>query len=99
MRFNVRVRRAAEADIRGAEGWYNEQRNGLGIEFRAEVLSILHRLEQTPFIYVEAYRDVRRAPVHRFPYLVWFRVRDETVQVLGCSHSRQHQRTILQRFQ
>ena len=99
MSFNVRVRRAAEADIREAEGWYNEQRPGLGAEFRAEVLSILYRLEETPFIYAEAYRDVRRAPVHRFPFLVWYRIRGESTQVLGCSHSRQHQRALYQRFQ
>ncbi|MGB0956454.1 MAG: type II toxin-antitoxin system RelE/ParE family toxin [Panacagrimonas sp.] len=99
MSFNVRVRRAAEADIREAEGWYNEQRHGLGAEFRAEVFSILHRLEQTPFIYVQAYRNVRRAPVHRFPYLVWYRIRGNSIQVLGCSHSRQHHAAMFQRFQ
>lgn len=99
MTYHVRVRHAAEADILEAEDWYNEQRSGLGGEFRSEVVGLLYRLVDTPLIYVRAYRDVRRAPVRRFPYLVWYRVSGYSVQVLACSHHRQDQRAILPRFQ
>jgi plasmid stabilization system protein ParE len=87
--FHLQVRRAAELDIAQAKAWYETQRTGLGTQFQAEISHAFSILEETPFIYPVVYRDVRRAIVHRFPYLIWYRIIDEQVIVLACSHARQ----------
>lgn len=89
MSFVVHVRRAAELDVAEAQLWYEAQRNGLGAEFHSEVSQVIDRLAETPLIYQIAHRDVRRAIVHRFPYLIWYRVLGEEVTVLACTHGRQ----------
>ena len=89
MNFVVKVRRAAELDVAAAQLWYETQQSGLGAEFHSEVSQIIDRLTETPFIYQTAYRDVRRAIVRRFPYLIWYRVLGEVVTVLACTHGRQ----------
>lgn len=99
MTYRVRVRRAAEADIQQVEDWYDEQQPGLGSDLRSEVITLLKRLGDTPLIYEQAYGEVRRAPVRRFPLLVWYRVTGDKVQILACSHCRQHPGAIFQRFQ
>jgi plasmid stabilization system protein ParE len=73
-----------------AQKWYEEQRKrkGLALEFYTEFSAVLNRLVDTPLIYPEVYRGVRRAILHRFPYLVWFRVRDSVVTVLACTHGK-----------
>ncbi|WP_043765632.1 type II toxin-antitoxin system RelE/ParE family toxin [Algiphilus aromaticivorans] len=98
MTYRVRIRRPAEADIQQAEDWYDEQRPGLGVDFRSEVISLLYRLGDTPLIHEQAYGEVRRAPVRRFPFLVWYRVSGDNAQVLACSHCRQHPGAVFQRF-
>jgi plasmid stabilization system protein ParE len=87
--YEVQVRRAAELDVAEAQLWYEAQRSGLGTEFHSEVSQVIDRLAETPLIYQVVYRDVRRAIVHRFPYLIWYRILDEVVVVLACTHGKQ----------
>jgi plasmid stabilization system protein ParE len=89
LNFSVQVRRAAELDIAEAQIWYESQRNGLGAEFHFEVSQIFSRLVETPLIYPAVHRDVRRAIVRRFPYLIWYRVQANEVIVLACTHGKQ----------
>lgn len=87
MSYEVQVRGTAELDIAKAQVWYDAQRTGLGAEFRSEVARVIDRLAETPYIYQIVYRDVRRAVVRRFPHLVWYRIRGESVIVLACMHA------------
>ncbi|HXM49842.1 MAG TPA: hypothetical protein VN956_18515 [Pyrinomonadaceae bacterium] len=87
MSYEVQVRRAAELDFAEAQGWYETQQAGLGGEFRSEVSRVIDRLAGSPLIYQVVHRDIHRAIVHRFPYLVWYRVAAETVIVLACTYA------------
>ena len=87
MSYQIQVRRAAELDIAEAQVWYESQQNGLGREFRAEVSRVIERLSKTPLIYQKVHRDVHRAIVRRFPYLIWYRVFGDTVIVLACTYA------------
>ena len=98
MSFVVHVRRAAELDVAEAQLWYETQRIGLGAEFYSEVSQVIDRLVETPLIYQTVYRDVRRAIVHRFPYLIWYRVLGEDVTVLACTHGRKEPSKVISRL-
>lgn len=98
MTFKVQVRRAAELDVAEAQVWYETQRSGLGAEFHSEISQIFTILTETPLIYPILHRDVRRALVHRFPYLVWYRVVGDEVTVLACTHARQSPKKVVPRF-
>jgi plasmid stabilization system protein ParE len=97
--FDVQVRRAAELDVAEAQLWYEAQRTGLGAEFYSEVSRVIDLLAETPFIYQIVHRDVRRAIVRRFPYLIWYRVLGEVVTVLACAHGKQDPSKAIPRFQ
>lgn len=86
MSYEIQVRRAAGLDIAKAQVWYESQRSGLGAQFRSEVSRVIDRLSESPLIYQIVHRDVRRAIVRRFPYLVWYRVVGEIVIVLACTY-------------
>lgn len=88
MSYSVFVRRAAEQEIIEAQRWYETQRHGLAAEFHREFGAVLGRLAESPLSYPVLYRDVRRAVLHRFPYLVWYRVQHSYLTVLACTHGR-----------
>lgn len=98
MSYEIHARRAAELDIAEAQVWYESQQNGLGGEFRAEISSVIDRLSETPFIYQRVHRDVRRAIVRRFPYLIWYRIVGESVIVLACTYAGRNPRYVKARL-
>ena len=88
MSFTVRTRRSAQADIRAAARWYDQQRTGLGKDFVAEVKEVVRRLSQTPRMHQIIKGHVRRALVQRFPYCVYYTVGKKVVEIIGVFHAK-----------
>jgi plasmid stabilization system protein ParE len=83
-RFIVRPR--AERDIQSAYDWYESQEPGLGERFLETVRKRLEAIRDFPESCPVIYRDVRRAVVSRFPYLVFYVVQPNRVTVLAVLH-------------
>lgn len=79
---------AADVEALEAFGWYEHARPGLGATFRDELDATFLRVRQAPLAFRTVYRDLRRVLVHRFPYLVLYRVMDGVVVVVGIIHAR-----------
>ena len=88
MKYQVRVRRLAERDLEATEDWYNDQRPGLGDEFRQTIDELFARLASNPRIYPQVHHQVRRAVLRRFPYLIYFLIDDTRVIILAVLDSR-----------
>lgn len=61
MSLRLVVRPLAEQDLVETQKWYEEQRPGLGDEFRITVDRLMGRILERPQLYPEVYRRVRRA--------------------------------------
>jgi plasmid stabilization system protein ParE len=91
------LRREAEADILEAFRWYESKRPGLGHTFVDVVDNAFERLAETPSSFPVAYRDLRRLVLRRFPYVVYFRVVEDNIQVFGVMHGRRDPRVLHRR--
>ena len=83
-------RAAAAADVEAAHRWYEEQRPGLGEPFLQEVQACVERILENPKSYAARSRDVRRAPLRRFPHALFYRDTPDAIIVVACFHARQH---------
>ena len=81
-------KREAEADIHEAFEWYEARSEGLGAEFLRAVDYALASIQRNPLGYQIIYRSMRRAVVHRFPYIVLYIVREQDIAILACVDSR-----------
>ena len=82
-------RAEAADDIIGACAWYDEQRAGLGDEFLASIEHVLELAVRLPRSFPVVRPDTRRALLSRFPYALYFRMRDaETIEIVACLHTR-----------
>jgi toxin ParE1/3/4 len=86
----VIVSAIAQRDIDTAAAWYENRKDGLGIEFLDRVAETLERIETNPEGYAEGYRGLRRANLDQFPYGVWFRIMPDNSLVIACLHGRRH---------
>jgi len=92
----VRVRLHPEArdELRSGALWYEEQRAGLGDDFVAEINATLDRIAGAPRsvplwpgVTVTAV-PIRKAIVHRFPYVVAFEAHADAILVLAIAHAK-----------
>ncbi len=84
----------AEAELLKAALWYENQRTGLGEELYDQVLATIESIGKHPlrFPLFEAAanpRQLRRALVTRFPYVVIYDVRQDFVLIVAVAHTSQ----------
>ncbi|MCB1006864.1 MAG: type II toxin-antitoxin system RelE/ParE family toxin [Acidimicrobiales bacterium] len=85
--MRVRFLPEAEADLRDAYGWYDEQEHGLADEFLRTVDGCLAAIVRHPEAFPVVHRHLRRALLRRFPYGVFYLVGSDEVVVVGCLHA------------
>lgn len=86
MTLPIVLRPEAEQDLLSARDWYDHQQTGLDEEFGAEVSAIFDRLAITPGLFGVVWEDVRACCARRFPYVVYYRVLANSVEVLAVLH-------------
>lgn len=85
--YPVVFRRKAQDELDDAGDWYEKERQGLGLEFLQVVDKLLQDIVGHSNQFPILYRDVHKAVAKRFPYCVYFRVRDEKIVVLAVFHT------------
>ena len=69
MSWTVAIRPEVEDDIAKAAAWYDSQLEGLGEEFREEVIRVFDALAENPFLYCRRrpHKEIRWRYPDRFP--------------------------------
>ena len=88
MTWRVVFRRAAQAEFIDAAAWYEQRREGLGEEFVREIELAIGKAADSPASYPVVSADVRRTVIRRFPYCIYFRMRQGRLVVLAVFHGR-----------
>lgn len=94
MIWPVIVRPLAEQDLREARDWYEQRQNGLGAEFLTAVDHAFQQIAEQPLMYPLVHGQLRRAVLHRFPYLIYFIAEPDRAVILACLHSRRSPRIV-----
>jgi plasmid stabilization system protein ParE len=61
---------------------------GLDATFLRAIETTLAKLESMPEMFARVRGNVRRAVLHRFPYVLFFVIQGPEVVVLACVHER-----------
>ncbi len=93
------VRPEAEAEVQQAFDWYQEQSEGLGLEFLWAIEACLSGVTRNPFAYtVVKVPNVRRAVVRRFPYALFYLADNEAIVVIAVFNVKRQPIDWLQRI-
>jgi toxin ParE1/3/4 len=80
---------AARRELAAAMNVGEERAPGLGRELLIEARRVVELLCDTPHIGQPLDDNVRRFPLSRFPFAIIYRVKGETLRVVGFAHRRQ----------
>jgi toxin ParE1/3/4 len=81
------VRSEAEADLAASKLWYEEQHDGLGSRFIAEVDTTFQRIKANPLAFGFVRGKLRRALLQRFPFGAFYALTDRHIVVVAVLHA------------
>jgi plasmid stabilization system protein ParE len=84
------IRPEAEAEVIEAATWYEHRDRTLAARFALVFRSLMTRIVDNPFQYQIVEDDMRRAPVHGFPYGIMYVTTDDEIVILSCFHGRRN---------
>jgi plasmid stabilization system protein ParE len=82
------LRRIAEQEFDDSIAYYENEREGLGQEFRAIIEQHFQRIADNPERFSKVRGEVRRAVVlRRFPFVIHFLIEPERIVILSVFHT------------
>ncbi|HEU6447432.1 MAG TPA: type II toxin-antitoxin system RelE/ParE family toxin [Verrucomicrobiae bacterium] len=88
MKRKIVLRRIAEKEFDDSIAFYENERQGLGMEFRAIIEQYFQRIADNPEWFPKIHGEVRRAVIlRRFPFVIHFLVEAELIVILSVFHT------------
>ena len=88
MSLPIIFKSSARLEFDAAVAWYEEQRPGLGREFKLDVKAALIRAISNPGQFQRVRGRAQKIHLHRFKkYAIYFAIKDEVFAVLAVFHS------------
>ncbi|MBT3208842.1 MAG: type II toxin-antitoxin system RelE/ParE family toxin [Bacteroidetes bacterium] len=85
--MNIKISPFAEQDLERSIKWYNSEKDELGNEFAKEISHIFERIRTNSLQFPKEYRKMQKAKTKKFPFNVFFVVKEKSVYILGIFHS------------
>lgn len=93
MSWTLIVRPEARDDLTAIHDHYETQQPGLGADFEDKADATLARIVTNPHAYAASRGGVRKALLHRFPYVVIYRIIGQIIEVVAVMHTSRHARS------
>lgn len=90
MSYEIAVRPEAAREVQEAFDWYDEKSEGLGLEFLRAAEACLAGVKRNPFASLAIYQEIRRALLRKFPYALFYLIKEEQIIVLACFHIKRN---------
>jgi len=87
-RRELRFHPEAVDEAQAAREWYEARSDTAGAKFAAELRIALERIQALPDRWPKYLHETRRYLLHRFPYLIVYRVAIDSVEIIAVSHGR-----------
>ncbi len=79
----------ARAEFDAAAVYYEQQREGLGLEFQEEVEAGVERIQQFPGSFpLHGQTGRRKHVLHRFPYTIFYLELDDSIWIAAVAHQK-----------
>ena len=99
MTYTLRFLPDVEEDVISGYVWYETKSPGLGEEFLRIFYACANEIPWNPLLYPKVYSYFRRRLLRRFPYAVYFMIKDGQIIVFGLFHCARDPRTIRTKLQ
>ena len=92
MAYKIVITPFAHNDEYEAYAWYENQRIGLGDELLTELKTAYQKIANNPqhYSFIDQRKELRDFLIHRFPYLIVYRIKGDVVEIIAVHHAKKH---------
>ena len=90
LRFHPEV----EGDLQKIYSWYEEKLYGLGDDFLQIFYSSIELITENPLQFPKIYKNYHRYLLRKFPYALYYIVKDDLIIIMGVFHHSRDPKTI-----
>ena len=90
MKHQVIVREEAAEEILTSFIWYEKRKDGLGEKFLVELDEVYNSILSNPLTFPVFHKNFRRALMSKFPFAIFFRVKEERVLIYSVFHTHRN---------
>lgn len=90
MKRELLFRADARVDLMDIRAYYDKISDNITTNFFKEFLETLHFIESEPKLFQVRYREIRIAPMYRFPYGIHYIEKDNQVIILRVLHTKRY---------
>jgi len=94
MTYTLHFLPEVEEDVISGYIWYESKSPGLGEEFLRIFYACAGEIPKNPLLYPKVHGEFRRRLLRRFPYAIYFVIKDDQIIVFGIFHCARDPRTI-----
>ncbi len=94
MSFEIVFSEGAGKDFDEITRWYKTIRIGLDLDFILCLENELEIIKREPQLYGQIKKNIRKAVLHRFPYIVYYAIEEKTIAVIAITHYKRSNITI-----
>jgi len=89
MSYSVKISPEAREDLQDILGYYKKQKDGLNVRFFKMLVNAIRALSKAPFLFQVRYKNIRQAPIKKFPFWLHYIVDGdrELVIIIAVLHS------------
>ena len=96
--MKLKISPFALTDLEESIQYYNLKQQNLGYEFAEIIHSTFERIKENPNQFPKEYIEMRKAKTSRFPFNVFFVVRENIGYILGIFHSSRNPKMLKDRY-
>lgn len=82
----LKIAEQAYFEIEDAKEYYNLQQEGLGDTFKGDLKESIQSIQNFPNLYPNITNKIKRSVLHRFPYSVFYTVKEDFILILAVVH-------------
>jgi hypothetical protein len=97
--YEIIISPEAENELNISKEFYESKQEGLGKDFVGEVDNTINRIAENPEQFPKVkQKQVRKANVNRFPFGIYFAVKDTIINILAVFHYSRNPKKLKKRL-
>jgi toxin ParE1/3/4 len=95
--FRIEVSDDAELDFEESFEFYFNKSPLIAKKFIEDIEKSFSKIKENPNIFPEEIKDIRKYVTEKFPFIIFYRIKEEKIQIIAIFHTSRNPEKWLQR--